>query len=182
MGELQSLNVVIGNQAMHDGGLVIHIFIIGEGTTSFARVGKYVSLRTIEMRGRFFMNSTASTMAWTTLMLVYDRLPRPTLPATDEILRNIKPDAMQYEGNEDRFRIMWRKTLIMERGSSLPEAVNFHAEVNVNLPAIYKGTVGSIGEVLEGAIYLVAVGDNGPTSSNFARLDMQAQLRFTDDP
>ena len=156
---------------------------IPQGATQITRVGKKVMIKHLQLRGLLAAN-TATTIADTTYLVVYDRRPTAALPAISDILKNTTSSAFSNDDNTGRFRILRRSDAVLSGNSTTPTTGNEVRDVTefikVGLPTVYKALgTGAIADISEGAIYLVTVGSNA-AGTTAATLTTASRVRFLD--
>lgn len=145
-------------------GSIALVATIAQGASVNQRVGKKVLLKSCQVRGVVYAGSTG-THAQAAWMLVYDRRPTGSLPAITDILVTANATAFTNDANSGRFRIVrrWSQSVTGNTGTPvLTEELNWNIDefINLrNLPEVFKAAgTGAIGDIEEGALYLVTVG------------------------
>lgn len=148
-------------------GSVTLIPTIAQGASVNQRVGKKVLLKGLMIRGHIRSNTT-TTLAEAAVLLVYDKRPQGALPGVADILVSASPDAMNNDANSGRFQIVrrWDYTLIgnITTPTIGREQQSFEKYVDLkNRPLYFKAAgTGAIGDIEQGALYLVTVGNIAP--------------------
>lgn len=172
------------NYACDTTGSITLLATVPAGTSVNTRVGKKIRWMSILSRGQIFNNTTA-TISNAAVIMVYDRRPTGSLPAITDVLTAVGPDAMNNDANSGRFKILRRWDYCLIGNSTTPatgqEAKDFSEFVDLKMaPCVFKAAgTGQIGDIEQGALYLITVGDKGAgtTASNLAAA---FRVRFVD--
>jgi len=120
-------------------------------------------------------------------MLVYDRRPTGALPVITDILVTASPQSFLNDTNSGRFNILrrWDWTFVGNNTtagqSTAKTSYIFNEFVNLRgKKGIFKAAgTGAIGDIEQGAIYLVTVG-NAAAGTTDADLAVGIRTRFID--
>lgn len=124
-------------------------------------------------------------------MIVYDKRPTGALPTISDILASVEPNAPNQQDNIGRFTILRRLDVILlgnptttaDMTSCTFKDGSFYLDLK-GLPVVYKSAgTGAIGDIEQGALYSVAVGDHaaGTTAAEYGRNpDGAAMLKYID--
>jgi len=164
-------------------GTITLIATIAQGTSVQQRVGKKVMLKSMQMRG-LASAGTAATINDIAYLIVYDRRPTGSLPAITDILSSASSRAQNNDDNTGRFRILKRKDIVLVGNSTTPttgrESINQDWFLKLNKPEVFKAAgTGAIGDIEEGAMYLVTVGSVA-AGTGAATLTCTIRTRFVD--
>lgn len=164
-------------------GSVTLLNTIAQGVTTSTRIGKKVVLKSVQFRGRIYVN-TATTHTDVTVILVYDRSPVGSAIAITDVLASISSLAQNNDANSGRFRILRRWDYVLTGNSTTPttgnEAKNFDEFVPLGLPTVYKAVGdGAIADQEYGSLYMLTLGNVGAGTAA-ASSEISARLRFTD--
>lgn len=188
--EMGYVDVAAANYALDTTGSVTLLNAVAQGAAVTQRVGKKIAMKGLQCRGISAGNSAAliNDIAY---LIVYDKRPTGALPLVTDILNTAHASAMNNDANAGRFSILKRVDQILIGNSSVTGAV---ANALVEKTAIdeswwldlkgrevvYKAAAtGAIGDIEQGALYLVTVGSNAPGTSA-ALLSCGFRLRFLD--
>lgn len=147
----------------------VHLNAIPQGDGSFARDGARCSMKTLHLIGNFHSATTGASIVGMTL--VYDKAPRGSVPAFDDIFTNVPANpvfSFARTDTRDRFQILFRKEVVLA-GSYLNaneySSVPFDIMVNISRPAAWTqaNVDGSIAGATTGAVYLYVYGDQVST-------------------
>jgi hypothetical protein len=167
-------------------GTVTLLNTVAQGASVNQRVGKKIVLRGIQCRG-YINNGTTANVNDVAMLLVYDKRPTGALPTIADILVSANANAMNNDANAGRFRILKRQddVLMGNAGAaanyldSMYKAMDWWLDLK-NLPVVYKAAAtGAIGDIEEGALYLVTVG-NIAAGTAAANMSAGFRLRFKD--
>lgn len=165
-------------------GKIVLLNPVPQGTSTKERIGKRIALKSLQGRGVFYNNSN-STRAGAGMLIVYDKRPTGVMPAITEILDTVNVDSFNKDANSGRFRIL--KRVVHELVGSSANGLTSKTTVNnefylslAGLPTVFKeGGVGTIGDIEQGALYCVSVGDQ-PPGNGAATVAEGFRLRYND--
>jgi len=177
---------VSATYALDTTGSVTLLNAVAQGAAVTQRVGKKIIMKGLQCRGRMVNGSTAiaNDVAY---MIVYDKRPTGALPTITDILVSASPAALNNDANAGRFRIMKRSDEILLGNTSDVASLT---EISVrdvdwwidlkSAPVTYKAAgTGAIGDIEEGALYLVTIG-NSAAGTGAASLLAAFRMRFLD--
>lgn len=178
------VDVALATYVMNSTGSVTLLNTVPQGAGTSERVGKKIALKSLQCHGYLYNNATA-TVNDTMYMIVYDKRPTGTLPAITDILVSASPVAFNNDTNSGRFRILKRidETIVGSAANQWGAKSAVGADWFLNLrglPEVFKAAgTGAIGDIEEGALYLVTVGGNaaGTTAASAA---LAFRLRYHD--
>lgn len=165
-------------------GSIVLVPTIAQGAGNAQRVGKKIAFKSIMFRGACNANS-AGVVNSCALILVYDKRPTGSLPAITDILDTAHVNSMNKDDNTGRFKILYRKEFTLMGNSTTPATGKEAEDANMYLslrgmPCVFKSAgTGAIGDIEEGAIYAVTVGNNAAGTSA-ATLTGGFRVRFYD--
>lgn len=165
-------------------GAISLLATIAQGASVNQRVGKKCMYQSIQVRGRA-ISSTTTTISTMALLIVYDKRPTGALPAVTDILVSANVNSLNNDTNGGRFQIVRRYQHAMIGNTITPstgaECYKIDDFIKFRRPLVGKAAAtGAIGDIEEGALYVVAVGQNvaGSTASDYI---MQYRVRFTEN-
>lgn len=152
-----------------------------QGTDYTNRIGRKVTLRSIEIKGQNFVTPATGVDQNQRILIVHDRDPTGVLPAITDILTAVTPVALRNLNNRTRF------TILMDKRFQL----NATAEpTSTRLWKYYKrfykmmdfngNNFGDIRDITNGAIYYVSLGNvaaGATAGGSFANV----RIRYTDN-
>lgn len=144
-------------------GTIVLAATVAQGASVNQRVGKKIQLKSIQARG-YVNNGTTATFNDCALLVVYDKRPTGALPAITDILVSANSQSMNNDVNSGRFRILKRWDFELSGvpavglGDGAAMSADFYLKLK-GLPEVFKAAAtGGIGDIEEGALYLVSVG------------------------
>jgi len=177
------VDLALANYPLDTTGSVTLIATIAQGTAVTQRVGKKVLLKSIQIRGSV-SNNSAATVNDVAYLIVYDRRPTGSLPAVTDILDTASSRSMNNDANSGRFKILRRVDCalvgnITTYTESTMKSIDDYIKLN-KLPMVFKAAgTGAIGDIEEGALYLVTVGMSAAGTAA-AQLSAGFRTRFVD--
>jgi hypothetical protein len=184
--ELGYVDVTTAGYAMDTTGSVTQLNVVAQGAGVTQRVGKKIVLKGLQARGNM-SNNSAATVNDVAFMIVYDKRPTGALPAVTDILTAASAFAMNNDANSGRFKILKRVDDVLVGNASaaasyldgMYKPCDFYLDLK-NLQTTFKAAgTGAIGDVEEGALYLVTVGSTA-AGTGAAGLQIAFRLRFMD--
>ena len=168
------VDLAAATYACNSTGSITLIATVAQGTSVNQRVGKKIQWKSMQIRGTVQANATtvSNNSAW---LIVYDRRPTGSLPAITDVFvghcdlvherreQRSLPDPEALERHDPR-----------QRGTAGQQTDKSSVVVDEflslrSLPCAYKAAgTGAIGDIEQGALYLITVGDNaaGNTDSD----------------
>lgn len=184
--ELGYVDLATANYALDTTGSVTQLNVVAQGAGVTQRVGKKIIMKSLQARG-LLANNAAAAANDVAFMIVYDKRPTGALPAVTDILTSASSAAMNNDTNAGRFSIIKRYDDMLL--GNVTAGANYLTDMQKScdwylslkgLPVTYKAAgTGAIGDVEEGALYLVTVGNNA-AGATAATLVQQFRLRFLD--
>lgn len=163
---------------------------VPQGAAVTQRVGKKIIMKGLQCRG--FMGGDADAIVNdVAYLIVYDKRPTGALPAVTDILVTANSASMNNDNNAGRFRILKREDCVLIGNQSVTGVVaNALTEKTAascdwwldmkSAPVTYKAAgTGAIGDIEEGALYLVTVGNVAAGTAD-ANMVAGFRLRFLD--
>jgi len=167
-------------------GTISLVNTVPQGASVNQRIGKKIMMKSVQFRGRLQAGNT-TTVADAAALLVYDKRPQGALPAITDILVTANSASFNNDVNADRFRILrrWDWTVTGNDNTAgqqtAASATSFDEFVSLKgLPQVFNAAgTGAIGDISEGALYLVTVGDLAAGTAA-PKLTAAARFRFID--
>lgn len=167
-------------------GSVTLLNTVAQGAAVTQRVGKKIVMKGLQFRG-FMQNGSTATANDVAFLIVYDKRPTGALPTVTDILVSNSPQSMNNDANAGRFSILKRLDEILigniTAAANYTEAAVKGCDYWLDLKShtvTYKAAgTGAIGDIEEGALYLVTVGGNAAGTSA-ASLQGAFRMRFLD--
>lgn len=176
-------------------GVVTQLNVVAQGPGNNQRVGKVISLKSYQIKG-YIWNDTTARVADFCMCLVYDKRPTGAMPILSDIFQQsggipiITGNALIKMDASNRFLILrrWNLSCIGSINTFPTQTYNDASAVIVDdyvdlkgLPTVYKSlATGAIGDVEEGALYLVTWSGLAPLSGGVS--DFEMRLRYVDHP
>jgi len=178
------VDVATGSYACDTTGTITLLNTVAQGASVNQRIGKKYTMISLQCRGLLSANSTTKITEGVVL-IVYDRRPTGSLPAITDILVTSTSTAFNNDNNAGRFKILkrWTQQIIGNNTTPATGKESFDADffLKMNNIVVCKAAgTGAIGDIEEGALYLVTVGDQA-TGGNAAGLTAAFRLRFVDN-
>jgi len=180
------LDTAAATYALDTTGSVTLINPIPQGAGVTQRVGKKIVMKGLQCRGNLFNNTTA---LWNDVafMIVYDKRPTGALPAVTDILVSANNNSMNNDANAGRFSILKRHDCVLLGNTTAAANLTDMSVVDASWwldlkskPVVYKAAgTGAIGDIEEGALYLVTVG-SAVAGTTAAAAQLAFRLRFLD--
>lgn len=165
-------------------GSIALIATIPQNASTNGRIGKRVSLKSLQCHGSVIGNA-AVTITDIAILIVYDKRPTGTLPAITDILVSATASSFNNDNNSGRFRILKRidKVLIGSAANQYTSSSAIDADWFLSLrslPSVFKSAgTGAMGDIEEGALYVVTVGSSGAGTSA-ATANLSFRTRYVD--
>lgn len=171
--------------ALDTTGSVTLLATIAQGASTSQRVGKKVVYKSIQGRG-YALNGAAAVSNDVAFLIVYDRRPTGSVPLVTDILVSAASTSFNNDANSGRFKILKRVDLMLVGAPSVTTgtdtaaiSTDFYLPLR-NLPLTFKAAgTGAIGDIEEGALYLVTVGSVSAGTAA-ASLGMSFRIRYLD--
>lgn len=184
------VDVAAAAYAYNTTGSITLLNTVAQGASVNQRIGKKYALKSLQCRGFDIGDSTAIDN-YCSFLIVYDKRPTGALPAITDILVTASSLSQNNDANSGRFRIMKREDFVLVGNPSLTGVVanaltektmreeSWFLKLN-GLPVVCKAAgTGAIGDIEEGALYLITVGAT-PAGTADANMTVGFRLRFVD--
>lgn len=156
---------------------------VPQGASQVTRVGKKISLKSLQCRG-FVSNNSAAVYNDCALIIVYDKRPRGVLPNITDILNAASSNSMNNDNNAGRFSIIRRYDFaLIGNATNITESsyksADFYLKLR-NAPTVFASAgTGLIGDIEQGALYLVTIG-SATAGTGAASSNLTFRLRYFD--
>jgi len=158
------VDLAVANYALDTTGSITLLATVAQGTDVNKRIGKKIMWKSLQCRG-MCLNNAAALVNDCSLLVVYDKRPTGALPAVTDVLVSAAAASFNNDVNSGRFKILKRHDFLLSgipattNGDGPAESADFFLKLK-GLPAVYKAAAtGAIGDIEEGALYLVTVGN-----------------------
>lgn len=167
-------------------GSIVLLATVAQGASVNQRVGKKIVLKSLQCRGSVIANGTAIAND-VAFLIVYDKRPTGALPAITDILVSANAQSFNNDANSGRFVVLKREdfTLLGNplNATTITETTmrdaTFFLKIK-DMPVVYKAAAtGAIGDIEQGALYLVTVGNN-VAGTTAATANLAFRTRFLD--
>jgi hypothetical protein len=179
------VDTALATYACNTTGSVTLLNTVAQGAAVTQRVGKKIVMKGLQCRGQISCGS-AGDIANAAYMIVYDKRPTGSLPSITDILVSVSSNSMNNDANAGRFRIVKREDVVITGNDAASANITDTSRVLATwwldlkqMPTVFKAAAtGAIGDIEEGALYLVTVGDE--TGTVAPNLTVGFRLRFLD--
>lgn len=177
--EINFVDTAAASREMSTTGAISLLATIAQGAAQTQRIGRKIVLKSIQVRGSVYTGTTTVTskVSW---IIVYDKRPTGVLPAITDILVTANSNSMTNSENVGRFQIVARKDYAMVGNTGTAgqqdskTMYNVEKFIKIRKPMVFKSAGnGAIGDIEQGALYIVTVGDQATGTS-----DCSAYLGF----
>jgi len=182
--EIGFADVASSNYNYDTTGSIVLLNTVAQGAATNQRVGKRWRMTSLQCRGIAF-NGTTATINDCANLIVYDKRPTGSLPAITDILNAANANAQNKDDNvPSRFMILKRQHFTLTGNTATPATGNETFDndfyLPMRLPVVNKAVgTGAIGDIEEGALYLVTVGSSA-AGTHAAALQCTFRVRFID--
>jgi len=179
------VDLAAGSYAFDTTGSITLLATVAQGASVSQRVGKKIKWLSLACRG-YIYNDSSATYNDIAQIIVYDRRPTGSLPAITDILVSATSTSFNNDANSGRFQILKRVDYMMidapAAGGTTNGAMSADFFLNLkNLPAVFKAAgTGAIGDIEQGALYMITVGSAAAGGSLGAIGYMGFRTRFLD--
>lgn len=181
------VDTAVATYALDTTGSITHVSIVPQGDTVNQRNGKAFRCTSCQVRGQINSNSATTVAQWA-WAIVWDYHPNKALPAVTDILDSINANSYPKRENNERFKLCRYSHGVVAGNTTTPATGREVNEVNefIKLPkdAIAKcttaDTTGVIGNRIEGALYLISMGDTA-AGTGAAALIVGVRVNIVDD-
>lgn len=169
--------------AMNTTGTIALVATIPQNVSVNSREGIKATYKSIQIRGTVQADTT-SVAPVGTMILVYDRKPTNALPAITDILVTASSNSFLNNVGASRFQIVRRMDFQFLGNTTTPStgAESYFVDEFVDLKkrqAVFAGATGAIGDITEGALYLITVGNVAAGTAD-ASANVGCRTRFID--
>lgn len=201
--DIKAVDVAGGSLAVNTTGTVALVNGIAQGAAPYQRIGREIAQRSLLLRFQLTYLRTAANQEHARVLLVYDRAPNGVLPTFADVIQSTDSAGVssntvysnQNLSNANRFLILrdWSLNLMMDSGAPAngvwtakyddQDLWRFSSDrVFIKLGgmrSVYSGATAGIGDLREGAIYLISQGTQAAGGEG-SRVDFTTRLRYTD--
>lgn len=180
------VDVASASYALDTTGSVTLLNTVAQGAGVLQRVGKKIILKSLQCRGVIANNSTAAgnDVAY---LIVYDKRPTGALPAVTDILVTANSNSFNNDANSGRFVVLKRFDDVLLGNAAaaasytdcMQKSADFYLDLGGKPTAFKAAGTGAIGDIEQGALYLVTVG-NSVAGTAAASATLAFRTRFID--
>ncbi len=152
------------------------------GTGEDQRIGRYMTVQTIQLKGNITLLSTgtpANSSDIVRLLVIHDKQANGGLPSVTSVLRAALYDAYMNLDQAKRYTVLWNMIVPMNATCAVGASAgqhesyfNFYKKVKIRIT--YNADLGAITEITESNIFILAISSRG-----LARMCLTTRLRFT---
>lgn len=178
------VDLAAASYAIDTAGTITLVATVAQGPSVNQRIGKRAAWKSLQVRGQAF-NGAAASVNDCAVIFVYDKRPTGALPAITDVLNTSSAISMNNDANSGRFSILKRLDFILSgtpattMGEDCAKSMDFFLDLKKK-PVVFKAAAtGAIGDIEEGAIYMITVGSNA-AGALAATLNVGIRTRFID--
>lgn len=184
--EHKALDTSAFNGACDLTGSITLINGIAAGSDFNQRIGRKITIKTVQIRGHLLHQTATASNTLARVLVVYDSQPNGTTPSSTDILTSGSSQSFMNLNNRDRFRVISDSTFSLgDRNITATQAVQgspstalINVYKRVDLPVIFDGVTGGIGDIQTGAIWVLCVGDQA--ANNAYNAAIACRVRYVD--
>lgn len=164
-----------------------HLNVIAQGSTSSARIGNRINMKSIHFRANFYDYCTASSGSFVTVrtLLVFDAQPNGSAPAIATIFASQPVGGTAFHsgvhpGFLNRYQILRDDEFALTMDHPV-HLIDWY--VHGNYPVEFTSSTSTIGDIICGALYWISCVGKVYTSSTYAAAyttDAMVRLKYTD--
>ena len=154
-------------------GIVVPLVLIAQGDGTSARTGNSILAKSLLMRMRLRLHSSATTTI-VRYLLVRDRQQvADTDPTISDLLVSADVDSPNNTNTGGRFKILLNRTVALHSARPL-----YHKEFFAKMMVHIKWNGSTIYDIQKNGIYLVVISDQ---ATNYPVLDLYSRLSYHDN-
>lgn len=183
--EVNYIDLASASYGCNTTGSLTLIATIAQGAAQTQRIGRKIRFKSIQVRG-FVSSDTTTAFTTASWFLVYDKRPTGTLPAITDVLDSASANSLTNTQNVGRFQIIKRKNYSLcgntgTAGQQTAKTAYYVDEfIKFSKASVFKAAgTGAIGDIEQGALYLVTVGSTAAGTSD-AIANLTFRTRFWD--
>jgi len=179
-GEFKSVDVT-ADLACDSGSQVLLLNGIARGDEINERVGREVTLRSIQFNFTPHVTVATGTDQQQRVLLVYDRQTNATALTAAQVLLTADTVAPRNLENRKRFKILFDRTFALNASGEPGSAVTRRFYRKLRHPVSFNaGDAGTVADIVTGSLYLVVVGSNAP-GVTAGSVIFATRIRYTDN-
>jgi len=153
--------------------------LLAEGTGVGERVGRRVTLKSIQIRMESKSKDGTGLDQIHRYMLVYDKQTNGLLPATNLVLDAATIQSMRNLNYRSRFQILMDKQIVCNKHDESGSHVAWEYYRRLNHFTTFNATGGAIGQISTGSLFLLMFGSRGTGNDAGAAIG-SVRVRYTD--
>jgi len=182
--EKKFVDIAAANYAADTTGAVTPLNLANEGSGVSQRIGRKITIKSVQVRGYISHESTTNGVVLTRVMLVWDKQVNGVAATISEILSASTSESFMNLDNRERFVVLKDKHVTLGVrdqtagliDKSVSQPINIYKQLPAGSETIFDGTGSGIADVNTGALYLVTIGSAGTGSV----LHCATRVRYTD--
>nr|QXP07743.1 MAG: putative capsid protein [Arizlama virus] len=184
--EWKFADVAAATYAMISGGGVVTLINgVAEGSDFNERVGRRLTMGSIQIRGMITPVDNTVIDQVVRYMIVYDKQSNGAAPTIVDILTDNTPYGFKNLNNRARFIILKDEmftlgardtTATSSFSSAVPHAIEYYRRFRLGVE--FKGATAAIGDIATGALFLVTSGSGAAATG--ANMIVSCRIMFTD--
>lgn len=150
-------------------GSVILLNGIANGYTTTTRIGREITMSSLEFLGTVLPSNNATDITQCRLILCLDMQPNGSLPVITDLLETSSPTSHINWDNTDRFKFLWDELFVMggnygvvKQQLNVPSLHTVSPCLDLDIDAAYGGTSNGIADITSNSLLLVTLGDKAP--------------------
>jgi len=177
------LDTAIAVYALNTTGSLTLLNPVPQGAATSQRVGKRIALKSIEAHGNIIAGNSGLSADFS-YMIVYDKRPSGNLPNITDVLNTVSPYSFNNDNAGSRFQTLKRVDghTVGGNGTTLTAKSMHDFDWFMSLkerPTVFTNLgTGAIGDIEEGAIYLITMGNEAGALAPNANVAFR--LRYID--
>lgn len=150
---------------------------IAKGDGVSERIGRKVTVRSIQLRGYLATNTVTATMDVVRVIIFVDRQVNAVAPTVAEVLQTATFEQFRNLENRARFRILFSKAYAV--GNQYCQSyVPIDWYKKISIPTIYSGTGATSASITTNGLYILLICEE---ATNPSRHSLRWRVRYTDD-
>lgn len=177
--ELKSVVTAIQTTVCDTTGAVTLINGIAEAVGDEGRIGRQVTLKSVEVHGWNYSTASTGTDQGHRVLVVYDKQTNGAAPAITDILETVHPIDQREESKRTRFIVLMDKAFSLSRDGVAGDSAMWKFYKKIDLPEEFRGTAAAVTSISMGGLYVITLGDQAAGSSA-GSCKWSATVRYTD--
>lgn len=183
-GELKYVDVTQQNTFIETGtGILINGLAPGTGASQ--RIGKKVSMKSIQLRAAIGQGATggaAPFAGFVRTFIVYDKQANAAVPTVASILEAVSGSSPMNMDNRERFLVLYDRQIAIDQfGGNASAQIKMFKKIA--LPTVFNaGTAGTVADITSGSLYIVFISENSfaAAATNPPVIQWYSRVRYED--